>query len=116
EPFFTSLVGEESFINDLKIRASYGQLGNDNVGIGNFAYVPGYNYASGTFIKNGEAYNTSRDRGVAVTNITWYKSKITDIGIDFYLLDGKLSGSFDYFHRKRTGLLGRKYDVLIPNE
>lgn len=116
EPFFTSLVGEESFINDLKIRASYGQLGNDNVGIGNFAYVAGYDYANGTFIKNGEAYNTSIDRGVPVTNITWYKSKITDIGIDFYLLDGKLSGSFDYFYRKRTGLLARKYDVLIPNE
>ncbi len=116
ERFFTSLFGENSAINDLKFRASYGQLGNDNIGIGDFAYVPGYNYPAGTFIKNGQAYNTSRNRGLPVTNITWYKSKMTNIGIDFYLWDGKLSGSFDYFYRKRTGLLGRKTDVLIPKE
>lgn len=116
EPFFASLIGENSILSDLKIRASYGQLGNDNVGIGDFAYVPGYNYANGAFIKNGQAYNTSRNRGVPVTNITWYKSKMSNVGIDFYLWNGKLSGSFDYFYRKRTGLLARKYDVLLPNE
>lgn len=116
EPFYTSLLGENSVLNDLKIRASYGQLGDDNVGIGDFAYVPGYNYANGTFIKNGQAYNTSGNRGVPVTNITWFKSNMTNIGIDFYLWNGKLSGSADYFYRKRTGLLARKYDVLIPSE
>ena len=58
----------------------------------------------------------SRDKGQPITNISWFRSKITDIGADFYLFDSKLSGSVDYFYRKRTGLRGRKYDILIPNE
>ena len=116
EPFFQSLLGNSHFVNDLKIRASYGQLGSDNVGIGDFAYVPGYNYANGTFIKDGEAYNTARDRGIPVTNISWYKSHMANVGVDFYLWNGKISGSLEYFYRKRTGLLDHKSDVLIPNE
>ena len=36
--------------------------------------------------------------------------------MDFYLFDGKISGSYDYFYRERTGLRGKKYDILIPNE
>ena len=58
----------------------------------------------------------ARDRGEPITNISWYTSKITDIGADFSLLDTKLSGSIDYFYRKREGLRGRKYDVLVPSE
>ena len=44
------------------------------------------------------------------------KSKITDIGIDFALFDGKVTGSYDWFYRLRTGLRGFKYDILIPSE
>jgi TonB dependent receptor. len=41
---------------------------------------------------------------------------MTNIGADFTMFDGKLSGSLEYFKRKRTGLLANKYDVLVPNE
>lgn len=41
---------------------------------------------------------------------------MTDVGFDFSLWNGKLSGTFDYFYRKRTGLRGRKSDVLVPSE
>jgi TonB-linked SusC/RagA family outer membrane protein len=114
EGFAKALLGESSF--DLKLRASYGELGDDNVGIGNFDYLTGYNYATSTVIMDGQVVKGSRDRGVPITSISWYTSKIADIGADYSLMNGKLSGSVDYFYRKREGLRGRKYDILVPNE
>src|SRR5699024_9260101 len=122
EPFFQELVGDDILTN-LKLRASYGVLGdddltddNDNPIIGNYAYVSGYNYATGTFIRDGTAVTTASDRGLPVTNISWYTSEITDIGADFGFLNGKIEGSVDYFYRKRDGLLAARNDVLLPAE
>ena len=117
EPFIKDLLGDKSVLDNLKFRGSYGVLGDDNIGGGAYDYLPGYNYNSGSpAILNGEAIVPSRDKGIPITNLSWFKSTITDVGTDFYMFDNKLSGSFDYFYRKRTGLRGRKYDVLIPNE
>lgn len=114
EPFFQSLIGENSILSNLKIRASYGQLGDDNIPIGNFEYIPGYIYGQGIQIYGGDAINTTASRGVPVTNISWFKATDFDIGIDFGLWNGKLTGSLDYFHRKRTGLLANRYKAVIP--
>ncbi|WP_321290083.1 TonB-dependent receptor [uncultured Sunxiuqinia sp.] len=114
ENFAKNLLGNSSF--DLKLRASYGELGDDDVGIGNFDYLTGYNYASQAVIMDGEIITGARDRGVPVTSISWYTSTITDIGADYSTMNGKLSGSVDYFYRKREGLRGRKYDILVPSE
>ncbi|UJH90739.1 SusC/RagA family TonB-linked outer membrane protein [Antarcticibacterium sp. 1MA-6-2] len=116
EPFMENLLGSDSFLNDLKIRGSYGVLGDDDIGIGAFDYRVGYNYNQGVAILDGVPVIASRDRGQPITNITWFKSKITDIGLDAYFFDNKLSATFDYFYRLRTGLRGRKYDILLPNE
>lgn len=115
EPFFQELVGD-NILTDLKFRASYGVLGDDDVAIGNYAYVPGYNYAQGTFISDGTDVTTSTDRGLPITNITWFTSEMTDIGADFELWDGAVEGSVDYFYRKRDGLLAARNDVLLPAE
>ncbi len=114
EKFAKSFLGNSSF--DLKLRGSYGELGDDNVGIGSFDYISGYNYASSTVIIDGTVVTGSRNRGVPITSISWFTSKITDIGADYSLLNGKLTGSADYFYRKRTGLPAHKYDVLVPSE
>jgi TonB-linked SusC/RagA family outer membrane protein len=116
EPFIENLLGEKSILNDMKIRGSYGELGDDDIGIGAFDYLTGYNYNQGVAILDGNPVIASRDKGQPITNITWFKSKITDIGVDAYFLDHKLSATFDYFYRLRTGLRGRKYDIRIPNE
>lgn len=123
EGFMKKLLGDESFLNDFKLRASYGILGDDRNLLGNgpivtpFAYIPGYNYnQNGISILDGRAIVVSRDKGVAFDNITWLKSKILDIGADFTLLDNKLTGSFDYFRRERDGLLAPRIDRLVPSE
>jgi hypothetical protein len=118
EPFMQKLMGGNSPLTDLKFRGSYGVLGDDGkqLNLPAFSYVEGYNYNEGTAILSGVPIVGSRDRGVPITNISWLKSKITDIGFDFSLLNGKITGTFDYFYRKRTGLRGRKSDVLVPSE
>lgn len=124
EGFMKSLLGSHSILDDLKLRASYGILGDDNILFNNdpnqplspYAYLPGYNYNQGNAILSGTAVVTSRDKGQIINNISWFKSKITDIGADFSLFGTQISGSVDYFYRLRTGLLGRKYDVLVPSE
>ncbi len=114
EPFMKSLIGDTSF--DLKLRASYGQLGDDDVGIGDFDYITGYNYGSSKVVLDGETITGARDKGVPIDNISWYTSNITNVGADFSLLSGRLNGTVDGFYRKRSGLKGFKYDVLTPAE
>ena len=119
EGFLKNLLGEKTILDELKIRASYGVLGDDNIGIGSYDYLSGYNYnVSGgrPVILDGTPIVPSRDKGQIVNNLSWFESRITDIGADFFLFKNKLSGTFDYFKRQRTGLRGRKYDILIPNE
>jgi TonB-linked SusC/RagA family outer membrane protein len=123
EGFMKNLLGDKGFLNDLKLRASYAVLGDDrdpnntsNSIVPAYAYLPGYDYNKGTAIIGGNALITSQDKGLVTTNISWLKSKITDVGLDFTLLNNKLSGSLDYFYRKRSGLLQRKNDVTLPKE
>lgn len=104
-------------LNDLKIRASYGLLGDDNVsGYAAFDYLDGYNYNKTGAVIDGEYYIGAEPRGLPVTNMSWIKAKLFDIGIDFGLFNNRLTGSFDFFNRKRTGLPAPRYDVLIPDE
>lgn len=114
EAFAKQLLGASSL--DLKLRASYGELGDDEVGIGAFDYITGYNYGTSTVIIDGNVVKGSRDRGVPITSISWFTSKITDIGADYSIMSGKINGSIDYFYRKRSGLPANKYDVLVPSE
>jgi len=122
EQWVKQLLGDKSILTDLKLRASYGQLGDDRALNGTdpivpaYAYLEGYNYNQGTAILDGNAITVSRDKGVPTTRISWSKSKITDVGADFSLLKGKLTGTVDYFYRKRSGLVGNKNNVLVPVE
>jgi TonB-linked SusC/RagA family outer membrane protein len=115
EEFFKSFVGN-NVLSDLKLRASYGKLGDDDIGIGPFDYLSGYRYGSSNMIIDGNLVVGTRDRGVPITNISWFTSTILDVGLDYSFLNGKFSGSLDYFNRKRTGLRGRRWDILTPVE
>ncbi|MGN6181371.1 MAG: SusC/RagA family TonB-linked outer membrane protein [Mucilaginibacter sp.] len=125
EKFAKSLLGSNSFLNDLKFRASYGILGDDrdpnnNPIVAPYAYLPGYNYNAGAagnlVILDGNAVSTSQNKGVPVNNVTWEKDKIFNVGADFVMLNNKLSGSIDYFKRTRTGIVGTDYQVVLPAE
>lgn len=115
-------ISQESFLKDkfsaltdLKIRASYGETGSE-LGINPFGYLDGYTYPIGSAVLDGNYVIGSQWRGLAVTNLSWVVNKTSNIGVDFNLWNGSLTGQFDVFERRRSGLPLAKYDVLLPSE
>lgn len=103
------------FINNLKIRASYGKLGDDR-SAGNYpSTIVGYALEPNEtgWIFGGNLVNGALPTAIPNPNLTWYTSKTADLGLDLDLWNGKLGMVFDYFNRSRTGLLATSLD-LIP--
>jgi len=113
-------------MDELKIRASYGQLGDDNINMGipsndsrfitPFDYMTGYIYGVSTVIVDGQNIPGSANTGQPVDNLSWFVSNMTDVGVDFSFASGKIIGQADYFYRKRTGLRGVRNDIFLPLE
>ena len=104
-----------SFLTNLKLRASYGVLGDDAAANNYPPTYVGYNLAD----QNRGWYFTSTayQLGVAATaipnpNLTWYTTKMTDVGVDFNFLNSKIYGTYDYFVRDRNGLLATSLAVI----
>ncbi len=123
EGFMKKLMPSNSILTDLKFRGSYGVLGDDRNPndanqpiVAEFAYLEGYRYREGTVILDGKPVLGSRDKGVPITELSWLRSHMTNIGADFSLFNGQLYGSLEYFRRKRTGLPASRTDVLLPAE
>lgn len=100
-----------SFVDNLKIRASYGQLGYD--GVSDFQYLSTYSIKS-KMIANDQILNGIRVDRIPNPNITWEKLTTSNIGFDMSLWKGLFSGSLDYFYRKRSKVLGAR-SVSMPN-
>lgn len=112
ESFFIPL---KNVLTDLKLRVSYGETGSET-GVSAFDYLDGFNWASGNYIFNGTTVTGIGPRGLPVRNLTWVVNHSTNIGFDFELFNGKFTGQFDVFQRKRTGIPAARYDVLLPSE
>ena len=108
EPFFTV---DPQLVSLLKLRASYGVLGNENIGEyqymdtmarGNYTYSFGGNKVTGSSISN-----------YVNTAIHWEKKKTLDIGLDFAMFGGAFELNADYYNALSEDLL---YSVPVPAE
>lgn len=102
------------FLSNLKIRASYGIIGQD---VGDpFQYVEAFSTTGGGgYSFEGDTYITGAASPTVVNkNLTWATSKITDVGIDLGLFKNRLNMGFDIYQRDRSGLLATRY-VTLPN-
>ena len=95
ETFFKNV----QWINQLKLRSSYGVTGNDG-GIGLYPYQALYNLG----------YNNSTEPGfvqgtLANDSLTWETAKSLDLGVDFSLFKSRITGSVEYFNRVTNGLI-----------
>ncbi|MCE5174320.1 MAG: SusC/RagA family TonB-linked outer membrane protein [Bacteroidales bacterium] len=100
-----SLMKDISWIDQLKIRASYGQTGQDNLGTllyGN--YGPSSSYVR--FSENSVTYIPYIKEGADYSDVTWEKTIMKNIGLDFSILHNRIWGSFDCFRNDVTDLLG----------
>lgn len=127
--FFPSFSGawrmsEEAFmksaapwLNDFKIRASYGTTGNDlnvdNKKITPFSYMNVYQ--SGSSYIWGDNLNLGIMPGATPNpNLTWATSTTYNMGFDFGVINNKLTGSFDAFYKTEKDILGSRI-VTIPD-
>lgn len=94
ENFFSGI----SFVNELKLRASYGTSGNDRIGRydAQGLYSLGRNYEG----KPGMVYTQLEN-----TDLKWEQNATTDIGLEFSVLNSRISGEISYYKRGSTGLL-----------
>jgi TonB-linked SusC/RagA family outer membrane protein len=95
-------MGENNFFDLLKVRASYGVLGNDR--IGNFRYTSLLN-GEGVYFFNGQQYIGTASGPISNPAIKWEKQKTLDIGLDMRILNGKVDITTDYFKRRTEDLL-----------
>ena len=98
------------FIDNLKVRASWGRLGNQNIS----GIAGDYPYLVVVTQNNGTSYNLGGQLvpGAAVTaivdeDISWEETESTDIGVEVGVLNNRLSLEFDYFTRNTSDILVR---------
>jgi len=91
-----------AWVSNMKLKASWGILGNQN--IGNYPYqtvlASGRNYGLGGGLATGAAYETYRD-----PDIKWESTETTDVGIETGFFDNRLTFDATYFHRNTTDVL-----------
>ena len=93
----------QSLINELKLRGSYGVTGNSQ-GFG--AYTAQFLFGStGTYYSNGVQAGAYGPIQGANPDLKWEKTATTNIGADFTILNGKLSGSIDWYNKSTTGMI-----------
>lgn len=104
---------EESFMDfsrelfdNIKLRASWGELGNQYVGTSNYPYLSVLEaYTSGISLIGTNATTGYTQSTLANKNLTWEKIKMLDFGIDIVMLSNRLSMSFDWYDKNTEGIL-----------
>lgn len=104
EPFMS---GSDLFDN-LKIRASYSQLGDDSAsGLNGFDYLSGFSQGGIYILGNNASQPRISTLGLANPELTWEEITLYNFGIEATFLDGRLTFETDIFYRNREGLLGQ---------
>jgi len=106
EPFMQNI----DLLSDLKLRGSWGQLGNQNIAL--------YSYVSNINLDQGTSFNNTLVAGSAVTtlsdaNISWETTTMTNIGLDLGLWENKLTFVMDVFNKVTTDILTR---INVPGQ
>lgn len=96
------------WFSNLKVKASTGVLGNNN--IGNYPYQSVYTISQAQNYVFGGVYTT----GAAITKyvdpkLKWEKTRTSDVGVEMGFLGGRLTFGASYFHRKTTDILYRPF-------
>ena len=105
---------DQQLFSDLKFRASYGVTGNSS---GFNAYTAQFISGSlGTFYYNGQQIGAYGPNQAANPDLKWEKTATTNIGVDFGLFNGKITGSVDLYDKKTTDMIFNYAvnPVLVP--
>lgn len=110
EPFFK----KNRILNFAKIRASYGEVGNDKIGSSRYLYLPsvyyyGTNGAKGYHFGetrvNSQYYKAVKEGNIGNPDVTWERARKANVGADIKMFRRRLSVSADYFAEYRDNIL-----------
>lgn len=121
EESFMKNLREKGIIDMLKVRASYGEIGDDNVG-DRFLYQTQWAMGGGRYgasfldVNQGQSpYTWYRESVVGNPDIHWETVKKLNFGIDYSFLNGLLAGNVEIFRDKRTDILVSGDERAVPN-
>lgn len=111
EPFFP----KNDILTFLKIRGSYGEVGNDMLGSSRYLYLPntysldrlGYYLGTSDGSSENAYYAGATEESIGNPNVTWEKARKYDIGAELRFFNDRLYANFDYFHEDRRNILTR---------
>lgn len=111
EAFFEPLT---DLISTLKIRGSYGELGNQNTE----SWYPTYltmpiGITDSGWLINGAQYNTASAPGLISSTMGWETVRTINIGADINMLNNRLGITFDWFKRNTDDMIGPAPDLLL---
>ena len=101
------VVSEESFmqsvphLNMLKLRASYGVTGNDN--IGNYTHIA--NIGEYNYVLNGTLVSGASNSNIANVNLGWERTAQFDIGLDLSMFNNRFTFSYDYYKKATDNMI-----------
>lgn len=114
EGFFKKTV---RWVDDLKLRVSHGTTGNlldiNSDPLPAFTYTATY-VNSGSYMFGDNLYTTIAPGSTPIPNVTWATIENSNIGLDFDILDRRLSGSIEVFRNRMKNILGRR-TVTLPD-
>lgn len=101
-----------SFVDNLKLRGSYAQIGKDQSA--NFRYLAGYVVSDTPYVLGDSPAQNIYPLGLPNPNTTWEKMTMTNVGLDATLWSGKFGFEFDYFYRSHYDILSDAVSQ-VPN-
>lgn len=114
EPFMKPLAG---YIDMFKIRASWGRIGDDNIG-NRWLYKDTYSYGGNSLMgstPSASPYTIYTQSQIGNTNVSWETVEKRNFGVDFAFLKGLVAGSLDIFSDKRSDILISGGSRAIPS-
>jgi TonB-linked SusC/RagA family outer membrane protein len=108
------------FLSNLKLRASYGEIGDDNIN-GRFLYLTQWGYGGQSRLgltgvsAEQSPYVWYTEEAVGNPDVHWEKVKKANVGLDFGFLNGDINGSFDFFRDERVDVLISGNSRAIPS-
>lgn len=99
------------FVNELKIRGSWGKTGNDRIEANQ--YLASYGFSNTAVFNQNVAAKALSELRIPNPNVTWEVANQSNIGFDAQMLNGRLSVTADYFYNLRTNILWWK-NASVP--
>jgi TonB-linked SusC/RagA family outer membrane protein len=106
------------FLDMLKVRASYGEIGDDYGNGDRFLYLSEWEYGGNTSLDLNQGtspYTWYREASVGNPDVKWETVRKLNIGMDYALFNGLFAGSIEYFHDKRFDILISGDDRSVPS-